>query len=202
MSKKFTKYTIPAGSQWEKRMRRSRVKVFAMGAMVPIARPRAPRRGQADNATAMRTLDRLLQAIPTALVLSASRRRGVTSKPARSGRRRAAPKDHAPQLLVLQARAPHAGRRRGAGSQITGASGSACRTGKCGDQFSPLAISKSALDQSVDQLLGNTRSVARLRRRATGSGKTGIAKGAPVTITVPLADALDQIQGGSKIQVK
>ena len=82
--------------------------------------------------------------------------------------------------------------------------------GKCGDTFSPLAMSKAALERSVKELIG--RSMTRLDRPAARpkyqfakgyqGWKEGVAKGAPVTITVPLAEALDQIEGGAKIQVK
>ena len=108
-------------------------------------------------------------------------------------------KDHAPQLLILKLEP-----RTPVGDvvliQIKGVQ-ICLPNGQCGDQFSPLAISKSALDQSVNELLGNTDQIPDFAE-GYRFWKDGIAKGAPVTITVPLADALDQIEGGSKIQVK
>ncbi len=73
--------------------------------------------------------------------------------------------------------------------------------GKCGDTFSPLAMSKAALEQSVKDLV---RTLDRKLDFEKGYQfwKDGVAKGTPVTITVPLAEALDQIEGGAKIQVK
>ena len=166
--------------------------------MVPNRAAEAPRRGQADNATAMRTLDRLFAAIPTALVLSAhAAAADFEAGQVWSAKGRA--KDHAPQLLVLKLEP-----RTPVGDvvliQIKGVR-ICLPNGQCGDQFSPLAISKSALDQSVNELLGNTDQIPDFAE-GYRFWKDGIAKGAPVTITVPLADALDQIEGGSKIQVK
>ena len=69
-------------------------------------------------------------------------------------------------------------------------------------------MSKSALEQSVKELM------VRDPTPRPGGGpeyqfakgyqgwKEGVAKGARVTITVPLAEALDEIEGGAKIQVK
>lgn len=81
--------------------------------------------------------------------------------------------------------------------------------GQCGDLFSPLAMTKSALDRSVKEQVGQIDPASSFQQRAQfqfergyQSWKDGVAKGAPVTVTVPLAEALDQIEGGSKIQVK
>jgi hypothetical protein len=81
--------------------------------------------------------------------------------------------------------------------------------GKCGDLFSPLAMTKAALDRSVKEQVGRVDPASSFQQRAQfqfergyQSWKDGVAKGAPVTVTVPLAEALDQIEGGSKIQVK
>jgi len=81
--------------------------------------------------------------------------------------------------------------------------------GKCGDLFSPLAMTKAALDRSVKEQVGRIDPASSFQQRAQfqfergyQSWKDGIAKGAPVTVTVPLAEALDEIEGGSKIQVK
>jgi hypothetical protein len=81
--------------------------------------------------------------------------------------------------------------------------------GNCGDTFSPLAMSKSALERSVKTLIGKLDDPSAVQQRpqydlAKGYQfwKDGVAKGAPVTITVPLAEALEQIEGGAKIQVK
>jgi len=74
-------------------------------------------------------------------------------------------------------------------------------SGACGDVFSPLAMSKPAVDQSIKEQIGR---IDRLPDFEKGYQfwKDGIARGAPVTIGVPLAEALDQIEGGSKIEVK
>ena len=149
----------------------------------------------------MRTLrPPLFAAIPTALVLSAhAAAADFEAGQVWSAKGRA--KDHAPQLLVLKLEP-----RTPVGDvvliQIKGVR-ICLPNGQCGDQFSPLAISKSALDQSVDRASRQHRRPA-VPDFAEGYRfwKDGIAKGAPVTITVPLADALDQIEGGSKIQVK
>ena len=81
--------------------------------------------------------------------------------------------------------------------------------GQCGDLFSPLAMTKAALDRSVKEQVGRIDPASSFQQRAQfqfergyQSWKDGIAKGAPVTVTVPLAEALDEIEGGSKIQVK
>ena len=74
-------------------------------------------------------------------------------------------------------------------------------TGECGGGFSPLAMSKQALDRSVKELVGKAEQVPDFEK-GYQFWKDGLAKGAPVTITVPLAEALDQIEGGAKIQVK
>ena len=81
--------------------------------------------------------------------------------------------------------------------------------GQCGDLFSPLAMTKAALDRSVKEQVGQVDPASSFQQRAQfqfergyQSWKDGIGKGAPVTVTVPLAEALDQIEGGSKIQVK
>ena len=81
--------------------------------------------------------------------------------------------------------------------------------GKCGDLFSPLAMTKAALDRSVKEQVGRIDPASSFQQRAQfqfergyQSWKDGVAKGAPVTVTVPLAEALDQIEGGSQIQVK
>jgi hypothetical protein len=81
--------------------------------------------------------------------------------------------------------------------------------GKCGDMFSPLAVSKEALDKSVKELVGRAPPPSTDEERARlqfDKGyefwKEGVAKGARVTITVPLAEALDEMEGGAKIQVK
>ena len=81
--------------------------------------------------------------------------------------------------------------------------------GKCGDLFSPLAMTKAALDRSVKEQVGHVDPASSFQQRAQfqfergyQAWKDGVAKGAPVTITVPLTEALDEIEGGSKIQVK
>lgn len=74
-------------------------------------------------------------------------------------------------------------------------------TGQCGDVFTPLAISKRALDQSVKEQIGHSDQLPDFEK-GYQFWKDGRAKGAAVTIDVPLAEALDEIEGGSKIQVK
>lgn len=73
--------------------------------------------------------------------------------------------------------------------------------GACGDIFSPLAMLKQALDASVTQEIGRTDQFPDFER-GYQFWKEGIAKGAPVTIRVPLAETLDQMEGGAGIQVK
>jgi hypothetical protein len=73
--------------------------------------------------------------------------------------------------------------------------------GQCGGAFSPLAMSKQALDRSVKELTGKADRLPDFEK-GYQFWKDGVAKGALVTITVPLAEALDQIEGGTKIQVK
>jgi hypothetical protein len=74
-------------------------------------------------------------------------------------------------------------------------------SGQCGDVFTPLAISKRALDQSVKEQIGRSDQLPDFEK-GYQFWKDGRTRGAAVTIDVPLADALDQIEGGSKIQVK
>jgi hypothetical protein len=74
-------------------------------------------------------------------------------------------------------------------------------TGQCGAAFSPLAMSKQALDLSVKEQVGRTDQIPDFAR-GYEFWKDGVAKGAPVTIGVPLAEALDEIEGGARIQVK
>jgi len=73
--------------------------------------------------------------------------------------------------------------------------------GQCGGAFSPLAMSKQALDRSVKELVGKADKVPDFTQ-GYQFWLDGVARGAPVTITVPLAEALDEIEGGAKIQVK
>ena len=73
--------------------------------------------------------------------------------------------------------------------------------GQCGDVFSPLAMSKRAVDRSVKDQVGRSDKLPDFEK-GYQFWKEGRAKGAAVTIDVPLAEALDQIEGGSKIQVK
>jgi hypothetical protein len=68
----------------------------------------------------------------------------------------------------------------------------------------PLAAAKAA--PTGRSRTGHRKPRVSFQQRASSSSagpawKDGIAKGAAVTI-MPLADALDQIEGGSKIQVK
>ena len=81
--------------------------------------------------------------------------------------------------------------------------------GKCGDLFSPIAMTKAALDRSVKEQVGRVDPASSFQERAQfqfdrgyQAWKDGVAKGARVTVTVPLAEALDEIEGGAKIQVK
>jgi hypothetical protein len=153
----------------------------------------------------MRTLHLIAAAIPAALVISGAAAAAdyevgqIWRVIGRSG-------DPDPQVLILRVEP-----KTPVGEVVFVAAGGVklcLPDGKCGDTFSPLAMSKAALDRSVKELIGRNDD-AGFRDRpqfqlAQGYQfwKDGIAKGVPVTITVPLAEALDQIEGGAKIQVK
>jgi hypothetical protein len=108
-------------------------------------------------------------------------------------------KDPDPKVLVLRV---DTGSKAGDVVFIAVAGVQICLpTGQCGAAFSPLAMSKRALDASVIEQVGRTDKLPDFEK-GYQSWKEGVAKGAPVTITVPLAEALDQLEGGAKIQVK
>jgi len=116
-------------------------------------------------------------------------------------------KDPDPQVLVLRVEP-----KTPVGEVIFVAAGGVklcLPDGKCGDLFSPLAMTKAALDRSVKEQVGRIDPASNFQQRAQfqfergyQAWKDGVAKGAQVTITVPLAEALDEMEGGAKIQVK
>lgn len=73
--------------------------------------------------------------------------------------------------------------------------------GQCGDIFSPLAMTKEALEASVVKEIGRSDAFPDFEKGYL-FWQEGIKKGAPVTIRVPLAETLDQMEGGAGIQVK
>src|SRR5262245_8434184 len=177
---------------------RARRRWYRIG--VPPPRDRAA----ADNAAPMKTVYRILAALPAALALSAA---AADFEPGQIWTAVGREKDPDPQILVLQVE-----KNTPVGEVVFVAAGGVklcLPNGDCGDTFSPLAMSKAALERSVKTLVGTLPDPAEAQKRpqydlAKGYQfwKDGIAKGALVTITVPLADALDQIEGGAKIQVK
>jgi hypothetical protein len=153
----------------------------------------------------MKIAYRMLVAFPTALAISAAAAADFEAGQIWSAKGRE--KDPDPQVLVLQVE-----KGTPVGEVVFVAAGGVklcLPNGQCGDTFSPLAMSKDALERSVKTLVGklNDPSVVQQRpqydlAKGLQFWKDGIAKGAPVTITVPLAEALEEIEGGAKIQVK
>ena len=152
----------------------------------------------------MKTSYRMLAALPAALALSA------TAADFQAGQIWTAvgrTQDPDPQVLVLRVE-----KNTPVGEVVFVAAGGVklcLPSGGCGDTFSPLAMSKDALEKSVKTLVATLPDPVEAQNRpqydlAKGYQfwKEGVAKGALVTITVPLAEALDQIEGGAKIQVK
>jgi len=158
-----------------------------------------------DNAAMMKTLHRWLVPIPVALALCApASAADYEAGQIWSVKGRA--QDPDPQVLILKVEPGTP-----VGDVIFVAAGGlklCLPKGKCGIMFSPLAMSKEALDRSVKELVTRVGAVSDEERarfqleKGYQFWKDGIAKGAPVTITVPLAEALDQMEGGAKIQVK
>jgi len=146
----------------------------------------------------MRTLHVLLAALPAALTLGTAALAAdfeVGQIWSAKGRE----KDPDPKLIVLRI---ERGEAVGDVVFIAIAGVKVCLpSGQCGDVFTPLAISKRALDRSVKEQIGHSDQLPDFEK-GYQFWKDGRAKGAAVTIDVPLADALDQIEGGSKIQVK
>jgi hypothetical protein len=146
----------------------------------------------------MRTRHALLAALPAALTLvTAAFAADFEVGQIWSAKGRT--KDPDPKLIILKIeRAPPIGEV----VFIAVAGVKVCLpSGQCGDVFTPLAMSKRALDQSVKEQIGRSDQLPDFEQ-GYQFWKDGRAKGAPVTIEVPLADALDQIEGGAKIQVK
>ena len=153
----------------------------------------------------MKTAYRMLAAFPAALAISAAAAADFEAGQIWSAKGRE--KDPDPQVLILRVE-----RDSPVGEVVFVAAGGVklcLPNGECGDTFSPLAMSKSALERSVKTLVNKLDDPTAVQQRpkyqlAKGyqGWKEGVAKGAPVTITVPLAEALDQIEGGAKIQVK
>ncbi|HTO48760.1 MAG TPA: hypothetical protein VML91_14065 [Burkholderiales bacterium] len=154
----------------------------------------------------MNTAYRKLAAVPAALAISFT----ATAADFEAGQIWSAigrPQDPDPQVLILRVEP-----ETPVGEVVFVAAGGVklcLPNGKCGDTFSPLAMSKGALERSVKALinkLGDPTAVQQRPKYELAQGyqfwKEGVAKGAPVTITVPLAEALDEIEGGAKIQVK
>ncbi len=153
----------------------------------------------------MKTAYRMLAAFPAALAISAAAAADFEAGQIWSAIGRV--KDPDPQVLIL--RVEH---ESPVGEVVFVAAGGVklcLPNGECGDTFSPLAMSKSALERSVKTLINKFDDPTPVQQNpkyqlAKGyqGWKEGVAKGAPVTITVPLAEALDEIEGGAKIQVK
>jgi hypothetical protein len=146
----------------------------------------------------MRTLYVLLAALPAALTLGTAALAAdfeVGQIWSAKGRE----KDPDPKLIVLKI---ERGEAVGDVVFIAIAGVKVCLpSGQCGDVFTPLAISKRALDRSVKEQIGRSDQLPDFEK-GYQFWQDGRAKGAAVTIDVPLAEALDQIEGGSKIQVK
>jgi hypothetical protein len=152
----------------------------------------------------MKTAYRMLAAFPAVLAISAA---AADFEAGQIWSAKGREKDPDPQVLVLQVE-----KSTPVGEVVFVAAGGVklcLPNGQCGDTFSPLAMSKDALERSVRTLVGklNDPSVVQQRpqydlAKGLQFWKDGIAKGAPVTITVPLAEALEEIEGGAKIQVK
>jgi len=154
----------------------------------------------------MKPTYRMLAAIPAALAISAT----AAAADFEAGQIWSAigrVKDPDPQVLVLRVE-----RETPVGDVVFVAAGGVklcLPNGACGDTFSPLAMSKDALERSVKTLLNTLPVPAAVQNnpkyqleKGYLGWKDGIAQGARVTITVPLAEALDEIEGGAKIQVK
>lgn len=152
-----------------------------------------------------RTLHRLLTAVPAALAMSAAGAADFQVGEIWSAKGR--DKDPKPEVLILRIEP-----RTAVGDVVFVAVGGVklCLPGgACGDLFSPLAMSKDALDRSVKEVVGKVdpvRDIAGRPQFRLEDGyrhwKDGLDKGARVTVTVPLAEALDQMEGGASIQVK
>jgi hypothetical protein len=153
----------------------------------------------------MKTAYRMLVAFPAVLAISAAAAADFEAGQIWSAIGRV--KDPDPQVLILLVE-----RESPVGEVVFVAAGGVklcLPNGECGDTFSPLAMSKSALERSVKTLINKFDDPTPVQQNpkyqlAKGyqGWKEGVAKGAPVTITVPLAEALDEIEGGAKIQVK
>jgi hypothetical protein len=137
-------------------------------------------------------------AVPAALLLSASAA-AADFEAGQIWSARGREKDPDPQVLILRVEP-----KTPVGEVVFVAAAGlklCLPNGQCGGAFSPLAMSKQALDRSVEELVGKAEKVPDFEK-GYQFWLDGVAKGAPVTITVPLAEALDEIEGGAKIQVK
>ena len=154
----------------------------------------------------MKTSYRMLAALPAALAISAAAI-AADFEPGQWWSAVGRKQDPDPQVVVLRVE-----KDTPVGEVVFVAAGGVklcLPTGNCGDTFSPLAMSKDALERSVKTLINTFPDPAALQNdpkyhleEGYLGWKEGVAKGALVTITVPLAEALDQIEGGAKIQVK
>jgi hypothetical protein len=146
----------------------------------------------------MRTLHVLLAALPAALTLGTAAL-AADFEVGQIWSAKGRDKDPDPKLIVLKI---ERGEAVGDVVFIAIAGVKVCLpSGQCGDVFTPLAISKRALDRSVKEQIGRSDQLPDFEK-GYQFWQDGRAKGAAVTIDVPLAEALDQIEGGSKIQVK
>ena len=153
----------------------------------------------------MQTARKLLAAFPAVLAIAAT----ATAADFEAGQIwsvKGRAKDPDPQVLILRV---EPGTPVGDVVFVAAGGVKLCLpNGKCGDMFSPLAISKAALDRSVKELVSRVGAVSDTERarfefeKGYQFWKDGVARGARVTITVPLAEALDEMEGGAKIQVK
>lgn len=151
----------------------------------------------ADNA-GMKNAILLYAAVPAALLLAAAAA-AADFEAGQIWSARGREKDPDPQVLILRVEP-----KTPVGEVVFVAAAGlklCLPSGPCGAAFSPLAMSKPALERSVKALVGKAEKVPDFEK-GYQFWLDGVAKGAPVTITVPLAEALDEIEGGAKIQVK
>jgi len=160
-----------------------------------------------DNASMTKTAYRLLATLSVALAITTTTAAAEDFEAGQIWSAKGRAKDPDPQVLILRVETGTP-----VGDVVFVAAGGlklCLPNGNCGDMFSPLAITKEALEKSVKALMGRVGPPTTEEERARFQfekgyefWKDGVEKGARVTITVPLAEALDEMEGGAKIQVK